>query len=196
MKKLWLLGIVAIIVIIVHINSNTGYVVYDRDEIIIPVSVHLVDDRTVQYTTDRDVDDIYRVFEGVNRIWSQGQIRFIVSKMDTIEISNEEFGRVFDGELDVLTQRSDFKDEINGYFARYISANGMAFPPQGFFIIGDITSVNDYRATAHELGHLLGLHHVTDRDYLMSSGFNGELLSQGEVDVARRNARRVYEVEI
>ena len=85
---------------------------------------------------------------------------------------------------------------INGYFARYISSNGVAFPPQGFFVVGDITSVNDFRATSHELGHLLGLRHVSINGYLMHSGTNGELLSQEEVDIARKNARRVYEIEI
>jgi len=178
--------------------NDTGDVVYDKDIIIVPVSVHLVDDGTVQYKTERDLDDIARVFDEVNRIWGQAQIEFIVAEIDTVEIGNKEFNSVFSGNVEVLTQRDDFvRGRINGYFARYINVNGISFPPQGFFVVGDITSVNDYRATSHELGHLFGLRHTSESvNRLMYQGRNGEMLNQDEVDIARRNARRVFEVEI
>ena len=170
---------------------------YDKNEILIPVSVHLVDDGTVQYTTKRDVDDISRMFEEVNRIWGKAQIIFIVSDIDTIKIENKDFGSVFYGEIESITNRNDFDEGmINGYFARYINSNGISFPAQGFFIVGDVINVKDYRATSHELGHLLGLHHVGNSDYLMYSGSNGELLSEKEIEIARKNARRVYEIEL
>src|SRR3989344_1265071 len=138
MRKLIFLGIILLLagVGLLYFNYDTEYIAYDKDEILVPISVHLVDDGTVQYTSSRDIDDIYRIFEEVNRIWGQAQIKFIVSEINTLRIENEEFNNVFYGKSETLTKRDDFNNGINGYFARYISANGMAFPPQGIFIIG------------------------------------------------------------
>jgi len=56
------------------------------------------------------------------------------------------------------------------------------------FII-DRTRVNDFRTTAHEFGHVLGLDHIIPNveDRLMAQGVNGEHLIQSEIDISRRN---------
>ena len=198
MKISNLLILTLVLISLLHfLDIESTQKLYDKDEILVPVSVHLVDDDTVQFRTKRDIDNIGRIFEEVNRIWAKAQIRFIVSDVDIIKMDNKEFGAVFYGEIEYLTKRKDFDEGIiNGYFARYINSNGISFPAQGFFIIGDVINVNDYRATSHELGHLLGLHHVDNKDYLMQSGSNGELLDEKEIEIARKNARRVYEITI
>lgn len=197
MKKLLIifLSTIALILVVLVNFSSTGNVAYDMDEIVLPVVVHLVDDGTVQFATDRDIGDIYRLFDEVNGIWSQAKIRFIVEDVKEFEVNNKEFSDVFFGDLDAIIKAENFEGgKLNVFFARYISSNGVAFPAQGAMIIADITTVNDYRATAHELGHLLGLRHIDAKDQLMASGVNGEILSIREIEFARRNARRVYEV--
>jgi len=165
----------------------------DEGAILIPVSIHLVDDGGDYYTTDRNLENIIKLFGGANQIWEQGQIEFIIEDIDTIEIDGSKFSSVFEGEIQVLMERQDFdRGMINAYFAKYFDANGVAFSPQGVFVVADLTTVNDYRTTAHELGHLLGLHHVQGRENLMFKGANGEVLSEEEIDIARRNARKVY----
>ena len=50
----------------------------------------------------------------------------------------------------------------------------------------DTPSVLDERVTSHEIGHILGLHHVLDdQDRLLFSGTNGMNLSEEEIIVAR-----------
>ena len=123
----------------------------------------------------------------------QGQIIFIVEDVVVSEFSKEEFDKVLAGDIDLVVSRDDFRGGmINVYFARFVNANGISFPAQGFTLIGDVTTVNDFRTTAHELGHLLGLIHVSSRDYLMFKGSNGDILSQEEITLARENVKRFY----
>jgi len=196
MKKDTLVGIgILILIIAAGIFITQDRIEYDKDIIIVPVSVHLVQDGTVQFSTGRDKEDIYRIFNETNKIWNQAQIEFVIEDIDTIQMNNLEFNSaIFAQNISVLTQREDFdRGMINGYFARYIGANGVAFSPQGVFIVADLVTVNDFRTTAHELGHLLGLHHVGEKENLMYRGSNGEILNQWEVDLARENAKEFYQ---
>ena len=131
MKKIiFLIPTVLVVMLVLYNPSYIVEIVYDKDEIAIPISIHLVDDGTVQYTTNRDIKDIYRLFDEVNSIWGQAQIKFFIEDIDTVDIENSEFNSVLSGDVEVLTKRGNFDEGmINGYFARYISANGVTFPP-------------------------------------------------------------------
>ena len=67
----------------------------------------------------------------------------------------------------------------------------MAFGGLRSVAIADYTTVYDFRALAHEIGHLLGLSHVpVDRNLLMYQGANGSELSLEEIMRAREIAPR------
>ena len=195
MGKLIVLIIVAVLLVslvLIKTNEISGNAAYDKDEIFIPVTVHLVKEKS-SYGTSKDTEDVFELFEKVNRIWMQGQIIFIVEDVVVSEFSKEEFDKFLEGDIDLIVTRDDFRGGmINIYFARFVNANGISFPAQGFTLIGDVTTVNDFRTTAHELGHLLGLRHVSSRDYLMFKGSNGDILSQEEITLARENVKRFY----
>ena len=67
-------------------------------------------------------------------------------------------------------------------------SNGLAIAPS-LALVADITTVNDFRATAHEIGHLLGLNHTApDRGRLLYRGANGTKLNEQEVLISRQRA--------
>ena len=61
-------------------------------------------------------------------------------------------------------------------------------------LVSDYTTVNDFRATSHEIGHIFGLRHVNPSNRLLARGKNGELLSQEEISIARGNAENILKV--
>ena len=72
--------------------------------------------------------------------------------------------------------------------------NGIAPFGTRLFFVMDTPSVRDERVSSHELGHILGLHHVQDDpDRLMFSGTNGMTLTQEEVTVARYFAQGILD---
>jgi len=68
-------------------------------------------------------------------------------------------------------------------------ANGLSFGGINSVAVADYTSVYDFRALAHEIGHTLGLGHVEgNRDKLMFRGANGVVLSPEEIMRSRATA--------
>ena len=70
--------------------------------------------------------------------------------------------------------------------------NGLALTRINTAFVSDFTTVNDFRTTAHELGHILGLRHVAPEGSLMARGRNGEFLSKDEIEIARGNSERLF----
>jgi len=83
-------------------------------------------------------------------------------------------------------------ERIHIYFIRSLSGtNGIALSPS-IALVADITTVNAFRATAHEIGHLLGLSHTSDsRTRLLYRGVNGIILNEWEIGIARLNAQKI-----
>ena len=192
MNKLTIIGVTFLLILNIYLiffysNSNP----INNDIITVQLVAHIVDDNTVQFSSDRTEENIQELINEANRIWEPSNIKFNIISTDTVQIDNREFNSIFTGNVNTLMNKSKFVDgKINAYFARYINANGVAFSPEDVFVVADLTSVNDFRTTAHELGHLLGLHHIQGRNNLMFKGSNGEILSQSEINTARNNARK------
>jgi len=84
---------------------------------------------------------------------------------------------------------------INGFYLRRVGgANGInPFRLRTYYVI-DEPSVLDRRVSSHEVGHILGLHHVLgDAGRLLFSGTNGMILTEDEATVARYFARGILQ---
>ena len=83
-------------------------------------------------------------------------------------------------------------EAIHIFFVRDLRRiNGIALGPR-LVLVADVTSVNDYRATSHEIGHLLGLSHTDEsRNRLMFQGVNGEKLEESEIQASRKGVNQL-----
>jgi len=159
------------------------------EEIIeLPVIVHLVDDLIGPYTAARNVNEITGIFEEVNRIWSPAQIRFIPNKIQRTAIDQNQVIRLLDLSGNEIPAGNT--NLINTYYVNNLdiidpNTNGFSRPELRRTFIKDDPSVHDFRCTAHEFGHVLGLIHVPQTERLMAEGVNGENLLDSEIRIAR-----------
>ena len=197
-KKIYLFFIL-IIIIFIGINffqnkqiSNNINVI--SEQIIIPVRVHIIADDSGVYTSSRNEENIVSLLEKSNRIWNQANIYF---RLEEIVITNVDFGtisNVINGNgFEISTNKNFADDKINLFLAQNLNnINGLALGNINSIFVSDFTTVNDFRTTAHELGHILGLSHVIPQNRLLARGKNGEILVSEEIFIARRNAVSLF----
>ena len=140
------------------------------------------------FVTKRDREDIMRVINAAQQIWSQANIVFEISVIET-KVSEQAIKAFTNGNFNAVLEEDFYQQGvINIFFIDNLPANGLAVNPSAAFV-NDSTNVNDFRATAHEIGHLLGLEHTTaSRTRLLYRGVNGALLIPVEIELARTTA--------
>lgn len=160
-----------------------------NDVIRVPVVLHIVKNSGATGTA-RDKDNILALFQKSQDIWNQARIIF--------DPMLEEI--VLDDDAQKAVERQDFKKfyaaipindrALHIVFVRTLGgSNGIAVAPSLAFI-ADNTTVNDFRATAHEIGHLFGLSHTNEsRERLLFRGANGTQLVSEEINLARNGAK-------
>ena len=180
-------------------GSITGSAVLgegDLEEIVVPVVVHKIVDDNGAYTSFRDEDNIYELLAGANRIWSAGGISFEIVEIKVTEIKFEDIPNTLNGNNVALVEHENFVDgKINLFLVQSLNGlNGLALVRVDTALVSDFTTVNDYRTTAHEFGHILGLRHVPEGEKLMARGRNGERLEDWEIEIARGGALRLQDL--
>jgi len=143
--------------------------------------------------SERSEADARRLVENTARIWKQANVDLIIERIVTLPVSEDEW-QVF------IENPRAFIAAVYAYDATTInvflvgslgSANGLSFGGINSVAVADYTSVYDFRALAHEIGHTLGLDHIEgNRGRLMYRGANGVVLSSEEIIHARAAAAR------
>lgn len=159
-----------------------------KETIIIPIKVHIVKEDSGYYTSTRNEENIRSLFEQVNRILSQSDIILEIDEIVVTNLDPNTIPNTINGNYLEISNSID-KDKINVFLTKSLNGiNGLALYHINSILISDFTTVNDYRTTAHEIGHLLGLKHVNPSNRLMARGKNGELLTEEEISIIRENA--------
>ena len=182
-----------------------GVIDISREVISLSISLYLlVDDRgdpDPEISTHRTEEDLREILEGMNDIWSQADIRLELQTIEFVEVPEAILQGILVGNLGpffrevgdsiALPQTS----AINGFYIRRIGGpNGTnPFRSRSFFVIDEPT-VFDRRVSSHEVGHILGLYHVSDDPgRLLFSGTNGITLTENEATVARYIAQGIIQ---
>ena len=186
-------GIVALVVVFgfVYISGIHQYFLYQRtppqiqqqevqsqldaERFVVPLQIYIMDSQRVE-------EDIVRLVENSDRIWSQASIDLEITSIQELNVSTEnlqEFIQTFK-EYDSSTVNVFLVKNLNGI-------NGISYGGLSAVAVADYTTVYDFRVLAHEIGHILGLSHVpVDKNRLMHQGANGFNLSLQEITRARQ----------
>ena len=164
------------------------------EQIIIPVRIHIVAEPSGVYTTSRTEKNILNLLEKANQIWIQGNIHFQIEEIVITDLSFGAIPNILNGNHLELSNHENFdENKINLFLVQNLNnINGIALKDINSALVSDYTTVNDFRTTAHEFGHLLSLGHVNPSNMLMARGRNGELLSSQEILIARNYAINLY----
>ncbi len=161
--------------------------------ITLPISIYIIDDAEGANSSQRTAEELTAVYQRVNEIWAQANIIFEIQTIERIPLPAVPLQAVLAGDFQPffngLGRDIDIPNPslLNGFYSQAIGGpNGLAPTGTRLFFVMDTPSVHDERVTSHEIGHILGLHHVPDDpDRLLFSGTNGMTLSPEEIAVAR-----------
>lgn len=157
----------------------------------LPLRIFLISDRSRTFSTNRNNQDVERVIREVNKIWSQADIAVDIENIIKAEIESKPGWTTDELQIALRSTTQHDSSKVSLYFVRTLGgSNGMAFTENNMMLVADYTTVNDFRATAHELGHILGLNHTSEsQERLMYRGVNGTRLSEAEVQKAREHVQ-------
>ena len=177
-------------VLIANYNPSSEGVSVDDETFKATLAINIVAHRVSsgKLQSVRTHADIERVMKAAEKIWEQAGIRFNYEIVDT-EFDESTEAAVYRENYRAVYLEDYYREgAINIFFVSALPANGIAINPSAAFV-NDRTSVNDFRATAHEIGHLLVLEHTSaSQTRLLYRGVNGTLLIPAEIDLARTNA--------
>jgi len=182
--------IVIIIFLIFTKNDVDSINTVQQNVLSVPVDVYIVKYEDKELSSSRDEKNIDEVFENVNSLWKQ---KADIRKIETVIVKDASHYDDLTALLSYLAENGKYDgSRINAYFAQTLhGSNGIAFPGNRI-MVADETSVYDFRATSHEIGHILGLRHVAPINRLMARGVNGFELNNNEIEVARNDALKLF----
>ena len=202
-------GAVALVVIIglIYISGAYQYLFYkrtppsakqapvesriDAETLIVPLTIFIVTAKE-PYGSIRSKENAINLVENASRIWDQAGISLVTKSIYEIEKGDKEIEVFYDTPYLFFQDIGEFDEtSINAFLIGNLRGiNGIAFGGARSIAVADYTTVYDFRAFAHEVGHVLGLDHVSgSRGQLMYRGANGFDLSLVEIERARISAQ-------
>ncbi len=163
-------------------SENKVFKAEGANSIRVPVIAHLVKNSGAVSTT-RNRAELELLLANSKEIWKQAGITLDVSIQETV-LPKSVAAAVAVGNFEALYATLLPQDSAFNIFYVHdlLGPNGIAISPS-IGLVADITTVDDFRATAHEIGHLLGLSHALQSESrLMFPGANGSNLSNEEIE--------------
>lgn len=163
----------------------------DAETLQVPLNIIVLTTAEEGYGSKRNEESILSLVKNAGVIWEQGGIELVIKNIHFEEKSNALVSRLYENPGLVINNTQNFDDEsINVFLVGSLGGiNGVSFGGLNTVAVADYTTVYDFRALAHEIGHTLGLSHVSEsKGQLMYQGANGSNLTIDEIEIARNNA--------
>lgn len=168
--------------------------VLQAEQIEIPIWARIIQVQSSPKGSDRDQDDILRLVEQANRIWAQADISLEIKGIKKISMTKQDLESFTESPYQFSKQLENFDPGlINTFFIGNLEGpSGLAYTSSRNILIADYTTAHDFLVFAHEIGHGLGLSHVSsDEDNLMFPEANSPHLSKQQIIEARRWAKEI-----
>src|SRR3989344_4730066 len=165
--------------------------VIDAETLVLPVTIFIIQSEGSE-GSERTKQDATRLVEQADRIWEQAGINLEILAIHEMQKNDQEIelfhrdARAFTNELEGFDA-----DSINVILVHNLRGlNGLAYGGISVVAVADYTAGYDFRVLAHEIGHKLGLGHVSVKEGgLMEQGADGFELSLEEITTAREFAK-------
>lgn len=164
----------------------------DAQSIVVPLTVYIIAAEGSK-GSGRTVADVTQLVENADRIWDQANIDLAIDDIAILQKRDAELELLLRSPNLFIQGIEDFRfDTVNVFLVGNLDGiNGVAFTGLQSVAVADYTTVHDFRALAHEVGHILGLDHIKDNQgRLMYQGANGDTLSLEEIMRARKTAEQ------
>ena len=160
--------------------------VIDAENVVsVPVSVFVLKQDETAEAVNTDA-----LIEKANNILHQAAIRLSVKNRRTVNIKGRSplgIGDIADAESRRQYVENVPEETINIFITQSLDGlNGIAFAGQRTVAVAEYNTGFDFRVLAHEVGHALGLDHVSSGENLMYSGSSG-------IRLKKQQARDMYE---
>jgi len=166
-------------------------VVLDAEVITVPMNIFVLVNNA-SLGSQRSEENIRNLVHNATTIWRQANITPEIESITFLPRTDDEIRTLLQNPRHFLSQvrTYDYK-RINVFLTRSLNGiNGIAFSGLRSMAIADKTTVYDFRAYAHEIGHMLTLRHIPESSgRLMYQGANGTTLSLEEITAARAAAQ-------
>ncbi len=171
-------------------------VIASTQELNVPISIRFVQADSSVYTTQRSYASAQMALDNANLLWEPAHVHFSILDDRYVSVMPSDLTRLLSVQT-VAEVPSVFSTRLNPnpnvpvvYFVGTLGGpNGLTVHDAKIAFVADHSSSSDYRTLAHELGHVVGLEHVTDEDNLMASGQSGTTLTESQIESARQGAQ-------
>lgn len=173
----------------------------ERPPLSVSARVHLVQsDKEPALNTTLTEEDVRRIFDKVNMIWSQAHIHVeleSVCKATAVYDPNARKDIGYGWVIAALPRDNLLKNGLNIFYVKELTDNGFHSGSTGFIVVKDSAKLAEVpggidepipRVTSHEIGHAFSLQHRQEVINLMASKKSGYALNEAEITQARAAA--------
>lgn len=176
-----------------NIEARQMESVLRAEELQLPISARIMKSESGSKGSTRDREDIERLITESNKIWNQADIELVLKEVEVLTMKQDKLENFAQSPREYTSKIKNFNPEmVNTFFIGNLEGpSGLAYMGSDNILVADYTTSHDYLVFAHEVGHVLGLGHVSGSNRLMSSEANGAELTKREIKKARRTAKQI-----